>query len=118
MEPGTIVNIFIAAVWIGFGLFCKVLGLVQRQLEIVARILGEPHAWAITKLIGLAEICMAVWILSGSLSRASAVLQIVVVAAMNIIEFTLARDLLLFGRLNAVFATVFIAIVFANEFVF
>ena len=37
---------------------------------------------------------------------------------MNILEFILVPDLLLFGRFNAAFATVFILVVYANEFVF
>ena len=110
-------NIFIATVWVGFGLFCKLLGLVPRQQEIVARILGARHAWLITKLIGAAEVCMAVWILTGYQSRLNAALQIAIVATMNVIEFVLARDLLLFGRLNSLFAAVFIALIFVNEFV-
>ncbi|WP_245705453.1 hypothetical protein [Chitinophaga filiformis] len=44
---------------------------------------------------------MAVWILSGIKSRLNAILQMVVVAAMNIPEFFLVPDLLLWGRLNA-----------------
>ena len=49
-------NIFIAAVWLINGLFCKVLDLVPRHRAIVARILGKSHTSVITKLIGFAEI--------------------------------------------------------------
>jgi hypothetical protein len=41
-----------------------------------------------------------------------------IVATMNIIEFILAPDLLLFGRMNIVFASIFIALIYVNEFVF
>ncbi len=117
MEIGTLLTYFIAAVWVGFGLFCKVLGLAPRQQEIVARILGRSNAWLLTKTIGVAEICMAAWILSGFYSGLNAVVQIVVVLMMNVIEYLFARDLLLWGRLNAVFALLFAALIFINEFV-
>ena len=118
MDLRIVLNIFIASVWIGFGLFSKVLGLVPRQQEIVARILGEQHSWWLTKLIGISEVLMAIWIFNGYQSRFNAVLHISIVAVMNIIEFILARDLLLFGKLNALFAAIFIVVVFLNEFVF
>jgi hypothetical protein len=112
-----ILTFFAAAVWIAFGLFCKVLNLVPRQERIVARILGDPYATELTKAIGAAEAVMALWILSGIKSRVCAVTQIVVVAAMNVLEFFLAPDLLLWGRFNAVFAGIFIMVVYYNEFV-
>ena len=59
---------------------------------------------------------MAVWILSGVASTFNAVAQIVVIATMNLLEFFLVPDLLLWGRMNAVFALLFIAIVWYREF--
>ena len=106
----------VAAVWIANGLFCKVLNLVPRHEQIVARILGAQHAGILTKTIGVAEILMAVWVLSGIQSRLNVVTQILVIAAMNILEFFLAPDLLLWGRLNSVFATLFMILLYYNEF--
>jgi hypothetical protein len=112
-----ILTLFTAAVWLAFGLFCKVLNLVPRQEMIVARILGEQYAKVLTKGIGAAEVVMAVWILSGIMPRFNAVAQIAIVATMNILEFFLVPDLLLWGRFNAVFATMFVVVVYCNEFV-
>ncbi|EMS33047.1 hypothetical protein C943_00324 [Mariniradius saccharolyticus AK6] len=39
------------------------------------------------------------------------------VAIMNILEFVLVPDLLLWGRYNALFALLFIGLVYYNEFV-
>lgn len=117
MHPADILTYFFAAVWLVNGLVCKVLDLVPRHRMIVGRILGERYARTITILIGLAEICMTVWILSGILPRVNAVTQIAVVAAMNVMEFVLAPDLLLFGRANAIVATLFIALIVIKEFV-
>src|SRR5258705_518373 len=101
-------NYFIAAVWLGNGLFCKVLDLVPRHRAIVGRILGEAQANLITKAIGFAEIAMTIWILTGIQSRLNAITQIIIVAAMNVLEFFLAPDLLLWGRFNAMIAFLFI----------
>jgi len=59
-----IINYGIAAVWLINGLICKVLNLVPRHQQIVARIVGNEHAAVLTKTIGLSEILMALWIIS------------------------------------------------------
>jgi hypothetical protein len=109
-------NYLIAAVWIANGLFCKVLNLVPRHQEIVARIIGNAHAGVLTKMIGISEMAMAVWILSGVRTKANAITQAVVIATMNSLEFILAPDLLLWGRLNALFAFLLILLILWNEF--
>jgi len=101
----------VAAVWLVNGLFCKVLNLVPRHRQIVARIIGDSHAAALTRAIGFAEIAMAVWILSGIKPRLNAITQIVVIASMNTLEFILAPDLLLWGRFNALYASLFILLI-------
>jgi hypothetical protein len=113
----TLLTVAIALVWFINGLFCKVLNYVPRHRMIVARILGETHAPILTIAIGLSEIVMAIWIASGIKSRWCALLQMCIVAMMNILEFILVPDLLLFGRFNAFFATVFVLVVYINEFV-
>ena len=60
---------------------------------------------------------MAVWILSGIKSRFCAITQIVIVAVMNILEFILVPDILLWGKFNAVFALIFMLTVYYNEFI-
>ncbi len=106
----------IATVWIANGLFCKVLNLVPRHEQIVAKILGDDHSRLLTILIGLLEIIMAIWILSAYRTKLNAIAQITVVATMNTIEFILVPDLLLWGKLNALFAFIFISVVYYNEF--
>jgi hypothetical protein len=103
-------------VWVANGLFCKVLHLVPRHQQIVARILGEEYALIATKTIGVLEIGMAVWILSRIQSRLCAITQMLIVATMNVIEFILVPDLLLFGRINIIVATFFILVIYVNEF--
>jgi len=109
-------NVAIAAVWMINGLYCKVFNGVPRHQQIVARILGEDHAVLFTRTIGWLEALMAVWVLSNVKSRWCAMAQILLVAAMNIIEFFLVPDLLLFGRINIVVAAFFIFIIYWNQF--
>ncbi len=107
----------IATIWLLNGLVCKVLNLVPRHEQIVENILNQEFSRVITVVIGLSEILMAIWILSRFKSKYNAIVQIIVVSIMNIIEFLLVPELLLWGRFNAGFALVFIALVYYNEFV-
>jgi hypothetical protein len=113
-QPRFYLNAAIAVVWLVNGLFCKLLNLVPRHQEIVARILGDEHSFLLTKTIGIMEIFMAVWVFSRKNFRLAAIVQAVLVGAMNIIEFLLAPDLLLFGRINILFAAAFIVLVLVN----
>jgi hypothetical protein len=106
----------IAGVWIINGLYCKVLNLVPRHQQIVERILGIDDARTITILIGIAEIGMATWIMTGFKKRSNALTQIVVIIAMNGLELFLASDLLLWGKANAVFAMLFAMLIYYNAF--
>lgn len=113
----TVITTFICLVWFINGLICKVLNLAPRHQEIVSRILGTEDAGLFTKTIGIAEILMVIWIVSRLQRRLCAIFQMTVVATMNIIEFILVPDLLLFGRMNIVFASLFIVLIYVNEFI-
>ena len=114
---GKMLTIAIALVWLINGLLCKVLNWVPRHQLIVAHILGENHAALLTKIIGFSEILMACWIISGMEVKLCATIQIIVVVIMNVIEFIKTPQLLLFGRINIVVATLFVAIVYCEGFV-
>ena len=111
-----ILTFFIAIVWIINGLFCKVLNYVPRHEQIVSRILGDEYSRFLTIIIGISEIVMALWILSRFKSRLNAITQISIVGSMNILEFILVPDLLLWGEINFLFAFGFILVVYFNEF--
>lgn len=111
-----ILNCFIAIVWLVNGLLFKVFHLIPRHEDIVARILGNENASLYTILIGYAEILMAIWIIINFKSRFNAILQIIVILIMNLLEFYLVPDLLLWGKWNLLFAVLFSLIIFFNEF--
>jgi hypothetical protein len=105
----------ISLVWLLNGLFCKILHRVPRHELIVARILGAGIAPIATIVIGILETAMGIWILSRIKARLCAITQIIVVLSMNALEFILAPDLLLFGRVNAIVALAFVTVVWLNE---
>lgn len=104
-------RLIFAAVWLVNGVWCKILDGVPRHREIVARILGEEHSLLLTRMIGWGEVVMALWILSGIRWKWSCAAQIAAVAVMNVIEFILVPDLLLFGRFNSLVALAYISLV-------
>jgi hypothetical protein len=121
LKPNKLINliltIIISLVWLINGLFCKVLNFVPRHELIVSRILGNDHAAILTKLIGASEILVFVWVISRIQSRWCALFQITIVLTMNLIEFIVVPDLLLFGRFNLIVALCFVVVVYVNEFV-
>lgn len=112
----TILTYLIAIIWLANGLFCKILNLVPRHEQIVASILGTEYSRILTILIGASEVLMAVWIVSRIKSKLNALTQIAVIATMNTLEFILVPDLLLWGKLNSLFAFILIVVIYLNEF--
>lgn len=109
-------TLLIALVWAVNGIGCKLLNMVPRHTEIVAAILGSQFSRQITIAIGFAETILALWILTGKYRKPTAVLQILLVLSMNMIEFILVPDMLLWGRLNLIFAILFSAVVYVHGF--
>jgi uncharacterized membrane protein YphA (DoxX/SURF4 family) len=98
------------AVWIFHGLYSKLLNGIPRHRQIVARILGERHARLATAVIGIGEIIMGLWALSGWERVLCASAQTAALVAMNTIEIAMAADLLISAvgmvLLNGTFLTV------------
>jgi hypothetical protein len=111
MKPRLIPRVLFAGVWLVNGVWCKIMDGVPRHREIVSRILGEEHSLLLTRMIGLGEVVLAAWILSGIRWKWSCSAQIAAVAVMNVIEFIMVPDLLLFGRFNSLVALAYIMIV-------
>lgn len=114
--PQRYLRYIIALVWLVNGLICKVLNLVPRHQQIVGEILGGTYARELTFTIGISEILMAVWILWGIYTRLNTTLQIVIVLSMNLLEFILVPERLLWGQFNFLFAILFVLFVYYVEF--
>ena len=107
-----LITYLIALVWLVNGLYCKILGRVPRHEQIVVQILGEDYASVLIILIGIAELVMMIWILSGWQRKWCAIAQIVVVLTMNLLETALVPELLLWGHWNGLFALLFVLVVY------
>ena len=88
-------RIFVGCLWLVFGLVFKLARAVPRHEQIVARILGGRVAPVLTRMIGVGEGFVGLWMLSGWFLPWCALLQTLLVVTMNAIELTKARDLLL-----------------------
>jgi len=97
--PALAATLILSGVWFVNGCYAKLLGFVPRHQAIVARFVGEDLAAVLTPLIGLGEMAMACWILSGVRRRWCAAAQAFLIITMNSLELLWARDLLLFPRL-------------------
>lgn len=109
-----ILTYFIALVWLLNGLFCKVLNFVPRHQQIVSHFFGQDNAFVITKLIGVLEVGMALWVLSKYKEKWNMYIQIIIVMSMNILEFLFVPELLLWRQFNLLFALLFVGIIYFN----
>lgn len=116
MKTKLVLNALIAMVWIVNGLFCKVLNLVPRHQNIVSEITHTQFSRELTLGIGVLEIYMALWILSNIKPKLNALVQIIIIALMNILEYILVPNLLLWGKCNSIFAFILIAAIYLNNF--
>jgi uncharacterized membrane protein YphA (DoxX/SURF4 family) len=87
--------IFIAGVWIFHGLYSKTLNGIPRHKMIVGEILGETFADAAVIVIGVLEILLGCWVLSGLYRRLNATVQTLALVSMNTLEIILARQFLI-----------------------
>src|SRR5580765_1048302 len=87
----------VASVWLVHGLYNKLLGGSPRHLAIVQSVpgLGGTTGAVILTAVGLVEVALALWILSGRAPRRCAAVQTVVLLSMNGMELVFARPLLL-----------------------
>lgn len=90
-----VVRIVIAAVWVFHGLYSKILDGIPRHRMIVGQILGEEHARPLAVMIGLGEILLGLWVLSGRRTFACALFQTLALVAMNTLEILFAKELLI-----------------------
>jgi DoxX-like family len=85
----------VAAVWIYEGLWCKLLGGVQSQMDVVTVV---PRLGAFAKpfleLLGLVEVGLAVWVMTGIAPGLCAIAQSVFLVLLNANGLVWARHLI------------------------
>ena len=90
-----IVKILIAVVWFFHGFYSKILNGIPRHEQIVGKVLGSANAKLATKTIGVLEVLLGIWVLVGWQPILCAVVQTVALVTMNVLEISLAAELLL-----------------------
>lgn len=75
----------VAGVWIYHGFWCKVAGRCPDQLRIVQDLPGMPRRLAEPALVGLGlvEMALAAWVISGRLPRKAAIAETALLTVMN-----------------------------------
>jgi hypothetical protein len=83
--PIWLVRAAIAAVWLYEGLWCKLLGGDPNQLKVVQAVprLGPEVGAVFLKALGVVEVVMAAWALSGLLPVDCAIAQTALLVALN-----------------------------------
>ncbi|HEX4122307.1 MAG TPA: DoxX-like family protein [Verrucomicrobiae bacterium] len=91
------IQAIIGSVWGFHGLYSKILNGIPRHRLIVAKIPGAANAGVFTKVIGLLELLMGLWVFTGWQPVGCAVAQTAAIVSMNTLEICLAGDLLISG---------------------
>ena len=91
-----LIRLSIAAVWIYEGLWCKLLGRLPSQLAIVEEVprFTAGFATRLLRFLGIAEVLLALWVLSGIASPLCAVAQVVFLVVLNCNGLLWARKLI------------------------
>lgn len=86
----------VAAVWVYEGLWCKILGRVASQVDVVTAVprLGARFAKPFLKVLGFAEVALAVWVMSGVAPGASAIVQTALLVTLNANGLVWARHII------------------------
>jgi hypothetical protein len=101
----------IGSVWLFHGLYSKILDGIPRHRMIVGRILGENSAHGATVAIGVLEVSLGLWAVSGYKRWACALVQSLAIVGMNTVEIIRANDLLISAPGMVVFNLAFLSVV-------
>jgi uncharacterized membrane protein YphA (DoxX/SURF4 family) len=96
MPPLWLVRVAVAAVWLYEGAWCKLLGREPHQLQVVESVprLGPRVGALFLKGLGVVEVALAIWVLSGAAPAPCALAQTLLLVALNANGIYWARHLL------------------------
>jgi len=94
--PLVLIRACIAAVWLYEGFWCKIVGRMPSQVEVVSAVprLGARFGPAFLKALGIVEAGMALWVISGVAPGLCAIIQATLLAALNINGLLWARHII------------------------
>jgi DoxX-like family len=83
--PVAVLRASVAAVWLYEGLWCKLLGLVPAQIEVVMAVPGWGPRFGrpFLKGLGVIEVGLALWVISGVAAGVCAIAQTVLLISLN-----------------------------------
>jgi len=93
MPPIILIRIAIAGVWLYEGLWCKILARAPQQAAVVAAhpLFSPERARLVLLVIGVVEVALAVWVLTGLTPVLAALAQTVLLVGMNANGLLFAR---------------------------
>jgi hypothetical protein len=96
LPPFWLIRGAVAAVWLYEGLWCKLLGGETRQFQVVAAVprYGPRFGMLFLKLLGAAEVGLALWALSGIAPLPCAVIQTLLLVTLNANGLLWARHII------------------------
>jgi hypothetical protein len=97
LNVGGVAAVAVASVWFVHGLYNKLLGGSPRHVAIVQSVPGLAGARGerVCAAVGLFEVGVAIWVLTGWAATTCAAVQTAVLLTMNVVELRFARALLL-----------------------
>lgn len=96
LPPEWLIRVAVAAVWLYEGLWCKLLGGDPNQLKVVSNVprYGARVGALFLKALGVVEVAIGLWALSGFLPLACALAQTVLLVGLNTAGITFSRHLI------------------------
>jgi hypothetical protein len=96
LPPLLLVRAAVAAVWLYEGLWCKVLGRERRQIAVVEAVprLGPLVGRRFLVALGVVEVTLAGWVISGAAPGWCATAQTLLLVALNVNGLLWARRLI------------------------
>lgn len=94
--PLIVIRGSVAAVWLYEGLWCKILGRVRSQVDVVTAVprLGPRFGVPFLKTLGVVEISLAVWVMTGIAPGLCAIAQTSLLFALNANGLMWARHII------------------------
>jgi uncharacterized membrane protein YphA (DoxX/SURF4 family) len=94
--PLVIIRASVAAVWLYEGLWCKLLGRVQSQVQVVTAVprLGPRYGSAFLQGLGVVEVGLAVWVMAGIAPGLCAIVETALLILLNANGLVWARRII------------------------
>lgn len=94
--PLVIIRASVAAVWLYEGLWCKLLGRVQSQVQVVTAVprLGPRYGLPFLKGLGVVEVGLAAWVMAGIAPGLCAIVETALLIVLNANGLVWARRII------------------------